>query len=68
MTTKNLPTDKNGNVYYGPTTYKAAVAQINEGREPDDVARMMADAGYAKIAAKITEKYGTNASHYGCPI
>jgi hypothetical protein len=68
MTTKNLPTDKNGNVYYGPTTFQAAVAQINVGREPDRVARMLADAGYAKIAAKITKNYGTDASKYGCPI
>lgn len=55
MTTKIIPTDKNGNVYYGPTTYKEAVAQIEdvEGRTMEDMALMMEDAGYAKIASRI---------------
>ena len=57
MTTKILPTDKNGNVYYGPTTYEAAMTQIDEGRTPESVASMMADAGYAQIAAKIRSEY-----------
>ena len=58
MNTKNLPTDKNGNVYYGPTTYEAAVSQIDEGATPEKVAEMMAGAGYTGIAAKIRSEYG----------
>ena len=58
MTTKILPTDKNGNTYYGPTTYEAAVAQIEEGRTPESMASMMSDAGYAVIASKIRSEYG----------
>jgi len=58
MTTKNLPTDKNGNVYYGPTTFKAAVSAIDDGATPKTVADIMAGAGYTGIAAKIRSEYG----------
>jgi len=61
MTTKILPTDKNGNVYYGPTTYKEAVSQIEEveGRTMEGMALMMEDAGYAKIASRIRNQSKT---------
>ena len=68
MATQNLPTDKFGNIYYGPTTYAAAVKQIEEGQEPDRVRAIMADAGYKRIAARLHKRYGDNASGYGCPI
>lgn len=53
---RTLPTDKNGQVYYGPTTYAQAVAQIAEGRDSAEMARMLDKAGYAKIAAKIRKE------------
>ena len=59
MNTKNISTDKNGNTYYGPTTYEAAVSQIDEGATPETVAEMMAGAGYTGIAAKIRSEYGS---------
>lgn len=57
MTTKNLPVDKNGNVYYGPTTYAAAVAQIDAGRDAADTANMLESAGYVGIARRIRREY-----------
>jgi hypothetical protein len=58
MNTQILPTDKNGNTYYGPTTFKAAVSAIDDGAMPKTVAEMMAGAGYTGIAAKIRSEYG----------
>lgn len=58
MTTKNLPVDKNGNVYYGPTTYAAAVEQIDAGRDAAEMATMLESAGYVGLARRIRREYG----------
>jgi len=60
------PTDRNGDVYYGPKTFEAAREQINflvsqgEGT-PQDVAAEVADrmeaAGYAVGAEKVRTFY-----------
>lgn len=57
MTTKNQPVDKNGNVYYGPTTYVAAVEQIDAGRDAADVANMLESAGYVALTRRIRREY-----------
>jgi len=56
--TRILPTDKNGNVYYGPRTMKEAEEQIEEGRPPAEMAEMMEDAGFTGIANRIRKEYG----------
>lgn len=58
MTTKTLPTDKKGQVYYGPTTYAQAEEQINAGRDAAEMAEMLDDAGYTGLAARIRREYG----------
>ena len=59
--TRILPTDKNGNVYYGPRTMKQAAQQIEEGRPPAQMAEMMEDAGFSGIANRIRKQYGIKA-------
>lgn len=56
--TRTLPTDRNGNVYYGPKTFAAAQAQIAEGADATKVADMMERAGYRAVAAKVRKHYG----------
>jgi hypothetical protein len=60
--TKTLPTDKNGNVYYGPRTMAGAKEQIQEGRPAADVANMMEAAGHTGIARRIRKEYGVAGS------
>ena len=55
--TRILPTDKNGNVYYGPRTMKEAEDQIADGRPAKEIAQTMEDAGFVGIARKIRKEY-----------
>ena len=68
--TRTIPTNKKGQVYYGPKTLKEAIEQINEMRpSPEysgqtgyrqaavDVADMMEEAGYHRIATIIKLDY-----------
>jgi hypothetical protein len=73
MSTKTIPTDKNGNVYYGPKTAAAAeleVARIvdNESDMPIEVqtstaqivasiAANMERAGYTKATSNLRKAY-----------
>lgn len=57
MATKTLPTDKHGQVYYGPKTYAAAEQQIKEGRPAQEVADMLDAAGYTGLARRIRAEY-----------
>ena len=69
-----IPTDKYGNVYYGPTTLAQAEREIAsiadyENSLPDEVGRSMGAiatevteqldrAGYSKIASALRTRYG----------
>lgn len=54
-----LPTDKFGDVYYGPKTFAAAEQCIDDGaRTARDVAEMLDDAGYTGVAARVRREYG----------
>lgn len=55
--TQIIPTDKYGNVYYGPTTFAKAEEQIQDGRPADETADMLEDAGYIGIARRIRKAY-----------
>lgn len=55
--TKTIPTDRHGNVYYGPTTLAGAMQQIQDGRPAAEMAGMMDRAGYPGIARSIRVKY-----------
>lgn len=70
--TTTLPTDRNGNVYYGCSTYKEAEKVIEDLREDardydDDsfdlkatarkVASAMESAGYQRAAARVRKAY-----------
>jgi len=58
MNTIYLPTDKYGNVYRGPKTYKEAVEAIFDYEaDPKCVADMMERAGYNRIAARIRKEW-----------
>lgn len=66
--TRTLPTDKHGNVYYGPRTVNHAhdyVTDIlnNEAETKvadciSDLCQRMESAGYTGIAARIRKAYG----------
>jgi len=66
MSTKIIPTDKYGSVYYGPRTFGQAVEQIDAGRPWPQVATMVADAGYDGVARRIRREYGVTVC--GCLI
>jgi hypothetical protein len=55
--TRNLPVDKNGNVYYGPKTSAEAMAAIDNGASPAQVIEMLKDAGYVGVASRIAIAY-----------
>jgi hypothetical protein len=65
--TKILPTDKHGNVYYGPTTLATAenmvqnmannIAGISKDDAAHKVACMLHNAGYTGIAARLRKAY-----------
>lgn len=65
MTTRTLPTDKHGNVYYGPRTCAEADAliatMIDQGSTPraaaSRVADMVGDAGFAGVRRHIVRGY-----------
>ena len=42
--TRIIPTDKYGNVYYGPTTFAEAQEQIDDGRPVEEMIDMLRDA------------------------
>lgn len=57
--TRILPTDKHGNVYYGPKTVAQALAAIREMEaEPSKVVSDLLKAGYTRIAAIVAKTYG----------
>lgn len=56
--TQIIPTDKDGNVYYGPTTFSGAEEQIIAGRPAAETANMMEAAGYVGVARRIRKEYG----------
>lgn len=69
MSTTILPVDKHGNVYYGPKTYSDAEYAIDtDGRDPFAVARMMSDAGYTGVAARIRRDYGPRSMIKGVTV
>ena len=62
MSTQIIPTDKYGNVYYGPKTFDKAMEDVNRyfdesGLEwaaaVDKVADMLENHGYANVAKKV---------------
>jgi len=58
MSTKIIPTDKNGNVYYGPTTFADAESRIHDlDLDPAQVANDMEQAGFRRIAARIRKEW-----------
>lgn len=63
MSTQIIPTDKNGNVYYGPRTLKQADQMIEDMREDgvENAGAKMADklkeAGFARLSALVRKKY-----------
>jgi hypothetical protein len=54
---KILPTNKFGQVYYGPKTVKEAECQIQDGAKPQDVAETLAENGYRGVSQRILKKY-----------
>ncbi len=58
MTTRILPTDKRGNVYYGPKTVAAAQDLIRAGADAANVVRDMRAAGYTNAAARVAKDNG----------
>lgn len=62
----NIPTDRNGNVYYGPKTFAAGREQVNylvaqdEGSPQEvaeKVASMMEEGGYQWASEKLRNLY-----------
>lgn len=57
--TRILPTDKRGNVYYGPKTVAAAESLIRDmDASTTNVVRDLRAGGYTRVAAIIAKKYG----------
>lgn len=57
-TTRTLPTDKNGRVYYGPKTFWEAKALIDgDHATAQAVVKMLIGAGYKSVAARIKKDY-----------
>jgi len=57
--TQIIPTDKYGNVYYGPTTFAEAQEQIDDGRPVEEMIDMLRDAGYTGVANRIAKFHET---------
>jgi hypothetical protein len=62
--TAYLPTDKHGDIYYGPRTFREAKEIIDQEHigsprrnSARDIARRMSAAGYERIAARIRREY-----------
>lgn len=55
--TRIIPTDKKGNVYYGPRTIKEAEEQIEAGADVTKVIQDVKEAGFKGIAARLTKSY-----------
>jgi hypothetical protein len=51
--TRILPTDKYGEVYYGPTTFAEAQELINDGAPVNEIYDMLRHAGYTGVANRI---------------
>lgn len=71
MATKTLPTDKNGQLYYGPKTFRQADELVQQAMEsehlessvmPRDIAARVADnmesGGYIIAASRLRREYG----------
>ena len=59
--TRTLPTNKNNNVYYGPSTYAQASAAIRQGdAEPERVVSDLRKAGYTHLANRIAKNFCDN--------
>lgn len=62
---RTLPTDKFGNVYYGPKTFKEGKKQIEEFNaqhwmSPRVTIDMMREAGYVNAANRLTKEFLDN--------
>ena len=59
MSTKIIPTNKKGEIYYGPRTHAEAIAIIRDNQAP---AQAVHDAlkrgGWTGVAARIAKEYG----------
>jgi hypothetical protein len=61
---RKLPTNRNGQVYYGPKTMAQALQVIHEMDAPaDKVADQMEEAGYKVVAHRLRARLGTVISH-----
>ena len=57
--TRTLPTNKRGEVYYGPQSVAEAVnASRNLGADPEQVVQDMRDNGYTGAAARVAKQFG----------
>ena len=64
--TKSIPTDRHGNVYYGPRTYAEAEEVLQYETEnlrtaAEEVAAMMDRAGFSRAAARVRREYHVRA-------
>jgi ribosome modulation factor len=57
MTTRNLPTDKNGNVYHGARTYAEACKMIDDGAKPAKMVDILRTAGFDGVADRVAKDY-----------
>lgn len=56
--TTTIPTDKNGEVYYGPKTVAEATDAIRKmDAEPEQVVADLRRAGYSWVANRIAKKF-----------
>jgi hypothetical protein len=55
--TQTIPTDKRGNVYYGPKTLSEAIDHIYAGRSAKEVEGMLRKAGYTGVADRVRAKF-----------
>lgn len=66
MTT--LKTDRNGQSYGGPRTFRDAERLIDEGADCFEVARKIADAGYTRTADRVRRHYAGRSMVAGCQV
>lgn len=54
-----LPTDRNGNIYYGPRTYAQAKEVMSQDDCPlaEEVVKMMWRAGFRMAAQRLANEY-----------
>ena len=57
--TQEIPTDRHGNIYYGPTTTREAEELIQTGDvSASEVTERLVTAGYLGVAARVRKIYG----------